>query len=91
MTDRDGKVQSVNIKTKNGVTNRPAMKLYPFEVTNKSNRELIYKEKPVPDSCDSSTTNRPRCDAAQRARLQIAEWVESIHAPPPPPEDVKHC
>jgi len=79
-TGKDNGVHSANIHTRNAVTNRPVTKLYPLEVTNRSDVELIHKENVIEDASDTVTTNRLRCDAAQRARQQIAKWVERIEA-----------
>ena len=81
VTGNDGRVRSATIRTRSGVTNRPVMKLYPLEVTDKTDAELIRKEKTIVESFESPTTVRPRCDAAQSATEQIAEWVECIRAP----------
>ena len=80
VTGKDNGAHSASIRSRNGVTNRPVTKLYPLEVTDKSDVELI-----IEDASDTVTTNRLRRDAAQRARQQIAKWVERIEAPP---EDV---
>ena len=88
VTGKDNGVCSANIRTRNGVTNRPVTKLYPLEVTDKSNVELIHKENVIKDASDTVTTNHPRRDAAQRERQRIAEWVECIEAPR---EDVEDC
>jgi len=88
VTGKDGKVHSATICTRSGVTNRPVMKFYPLEVTDKSDAELIREENAIVDSCDSPATNRPRHGAAQRERQQIAEWVERIQGPP---KDVEDC
>jgi len=88
VTGKDNGVRSASIRTRNGVTNRPVTKLYPLEVTDRSDVELIHKENVIEVASDTVTTNRPRRDAAQRARQQIAKWVECIEAPP---EDVEDC
>jgi len=64
------------------------MKLYPLEVTDSSDIELTRNKNENKDSCDSAISNCPQCGAAQRARKQIAEWVERILAPL---EDFNDC
>ena len=88
VTGNDGRVRSATIRTSSGVTNKPVMKLYPLEVTDKTDAELICQEKTIVESCESPTTIRPRRHAAQRATEQIAEWVQRIQAPL---EDVEDC
>ena len=78
VTGNDGGVYSASIRTRSGVTNRPVMKLYPLEVTDKTDAELICKEKTIVESCESPTTIRPKHDVAQRAAEQIAEWAKRI-------------
>ena len=56
-------------------------KLYPLEVTDESDAEMIRDEKENEDSCDPPTSNRLQRGAAQKTRKQIAEWAEHIHAP----------
>jgi len=83
VTGNDGRVRSANVRTRNGVTNRPVTKLYPLEVMNKSEAEAIRDKKVTEDSCDSSPSNRPQRASAQRARKQMAEHLCA------PPEDVE--
>ena len=64
------------------------MKLYPLEVTDKSDAELICDEKVNEGSCGPPISNHPQCGAAQRARKQITEWAEIIQASL---EDVEDC
>jgi len=87
VTGNDGGVRSANIRTRSGVTNRPVTKLYPLEVTDSDDIELIRDETANKDSCDSVPSIRPQRGAAQRARKQIADWVECIQAPPEDVED----
>ena len=81
ITSKDNGVCSAYIRTRNGVTNRPVTKLYPLEVTDRSDVKLIHKENIIEGASDTVTTNCLRRDAAQRARQQIAEWVECIEPP----------
>ena len=81
VTGNDGEVRSANIRTKSGITNRLVMKLYPLEVTDESDVELICSEKVNEDSCDSLISEHPQRGTAQRARKQIAEWAEHVQAP----------
>jgi len=81
VTGNNGKLRSASICTRSVVTNRPVMKLYPVEVTDKTDAKLIRKEKTIVESCESPTKIRPRRHAAQRAAEQIAEWVQRIRGP----------
>jgi len=94
-TGNDGMVRSANIRTKNGVTNRPITRLYPLEVTASDSGTIRDQVQGVPEKQDVSDKTvsesdtpadiRPRRKAADRARQQIAQWTECLLAPP---EDV---
>ena len=91
----DGLVRSANIRTKNGITNRPVLKLYPLEVTSDATnmRSQVVNE---PDNQEGliinpsglHIDNRPKRRAAEQARKQIRDWARCIRAPP---EDVGDC
>ena len=93
VTGKDGMVRSANIRTKNGMTNRPVTKLYPLELSEHSDvthsegdqGEHTVTEK-GPD--EPAPKARPQRGAAQRAREQLAKWSKIICAPP---EDVRDC
>jgi len=91
-TGNDGMVRSANIRTKNGVTNRPVRKLYPLEVATDDGGIVRDQMTDARDGSDNAELDngvqgdvRPRRIAAEQARQRILEWTESIRAPP---EDV---
>ena len=91
--DSDGLVRSVNIRTKNGATNRPVSKLYLLELSEQVSNATEYsgsqEDYTIANSLDVSSTNhRPHRSAAQRAQQQLAEWTETIRAPL---EDIGDC
>jgi len=87
----DGMVRSANIRTKNGVTNRPVTRLYPLEVTASDAgtvRDQVPEKQDTVSKGDKAVTEgdtpveaRPRRKAADRARQQISQWTESLLAP----------
>ena len=94
----DGMVHSATIRTKNGITNRPVVKLYPLEVTSDAgslrdqmtelsdNDEGNVTETDVAETDHSAQVRvRPRRKAAERAQQRILEWTGCTRAPP---EDV---
>ena len=92
----DGLVRAANIRTCNGKTNRPIVKLYPLEVTSPveaAPSELLQTENTVnpktlgtnAQHVDDSAHTRPVRDSARKAGIslqggQVIYW--------PPPEDV---
>ncbi|XP_065886661.1 uncharacterized protein [Dysidea avara] len=96
-TGNDGMVHLANIRTKNGVTNRPVTKLYPLKVTSDAGsiQDQMTDVHDNDDQGDKTVSDsgaqvdaRPRRKAAEQARQQITEWVECIRGPP---EDVGDC
>lgn len=94
---RDGLVRAANIRTCNGKTNRPIVKLYPLEVT--SSGEVALSDPPQTENTagnpkmsgtnsqhvtDSAHT-RPVRDSARKARNKLAKWTNYLLVPP---EDV---
>ena len=93
-TGMDGLVCSANVRTKNGVNNGPVMKLFPLKVCDASiiqmeNNEVDQEDHNTAEARKSldnpMTGKRPQRSAAQRARKRLVEWIQIIHAPPPPP------
>jgi len=87
VTGGDGLVRSVSIQTKNGITNRPVSKLYPLELSEENVNTTAQDKGNRGDTTTINnldcppTNNRPRRDAAQRVRQQLAKWTEVICAP----------
>ena len=90
-------MRSATIRTRNGVTNRPVSKLYPFEVatndatsirsqvTDEQDGDLDDKEVTASELTNQHVDRRPKRGAAERARQRILEWTGCIRTPPPPP------
>jgi len=90
----DGMVRSATIRTKNGITNRPVVKLYPLEVTSDAgslrdqmteltdNDESNATETDVAETDHSAQVRiRPRRKAAEQAQQRILEWTGCTRAP----------
>ena len=84
---KDGLTRAANIKTSQGMTNRPIAKLIPLEVSTATSTEgdtcnnAAKDTQTVRDSIDQ----RPQRTAAQRGRKRVADWVEQLNGAP---EDV---
>lgn len=81
----DGLVRAAHIHTSTGSTNRPVNKLYPLEIT-----ASTAASRPASPDCPEQqsttvTSSRPRRAAAAEAMMRIADWTNSLLAPP---EDV---
>lgn len=86
---QDNAVRSAIIRTSNGVTSRPIVKLYPLEVNaapvrdtrdvsdNKNNRA---QDTSISDNSDLQFS-RPQRSAAIKARAQAADWAQILRAP----------
>ena len=89
----DGLVRAANIRTSNGRTNRPIVKLYPLEVSSSgevtphiSDYYTTQSVQPDPTSLDAVVAScRPTRASARKARERVAEWADTLLAPP---EDV---
>lgn len=68
---KDGLVRSVNLRTKNGVTNRPVTKLYPIEVSDKNMSEPSDSDQPVVDNSEIVINERPSRVAKTIAKEKI--------------------
>ena len=81
----DGLFRAAHIRTSTGSTNRPVNKLYPLEITANT-----AASRPASPDCPGQqstavTSSRPRRAAAAEAMMRIADWTNSLLAPP---EDV---
>jgi len=87
----DGFVRSANVRTSNRVTSRPISRLYPLEIshppTDHDNSKQDSLTEPVIHNNDSEISNRPRREAAKKARTRLLEWTAQLSAPP---EDVEN-
>ena len=75
----DGLVRSAIIRTKNGVSSRPIVKLYPLEIrtsTNEQNTESNENNDCV--STPVNSRNRMTRTAAEKARAQIKIWTKEL-------------
>ncbi|XP_064645114.1 uncharacterized protein LOC135498660 [Lineus longissimus] len=73
----DGLVRSAQIKTQNGTTNRPIVKLYPLEVSDDSESPKSSDdplENDTKDNESDSRPSRPTRRAALKAKDNIKEW-----------------
>ena len=77
----DGLARAVEIKTKNGTTNRPLSKLFPLELIFDID-EKEYDETPSASKDKNNTTNeietRPRRHAAIDARRKVQEQLDIL-------------
>ena len=69
----DGLVRSAEIRTANGRTNRPINKLYPIEVTERSNAELSKHPEIVTEE-----TRRASGRIQRKAAHQASEKIKNI-------------
>ena len=87
----DGLVWAANIRTSNGKTNRPIVKLFPLEVSSSDeNTSLSSDDKltPVTQSDHNAVTDpRPTLALARKAMGKFAVWADTLVAPASP-EDV---
>ena len=84
---RDGYVRAANIRTKSGRTNRPITKLYPLEVTAKTEELDVAHKDCGQQENETTPTSLPRLrrTAARKAVEKIKKWTQELYAPP---EDV---
>ena len=83
---RDGHVRAANIRTASGKTNRPITKLYPLEVSAKTEEPgLVDKDCVQQENAATEITPRPKRTAACKAVEQIRRWTRELRVPP---EDV---
>ena len=95
ITGHDGLIRAVNIRTSSGRTNRPISRLYPLEITSKTDVEPVNsdatnsRDKLDSESNQQNTSQpqdiRPTRQAAMKARARVAEWTSVLRGPP---EDV---
>ena len=86
----DGLIQSANIRTTTGTTNRPIARLYLLEVTaaEEPTESTLQTDDQLNQTADDRTSPRPVRSTAERSRTRVREWIASLSTPPPPPEDV---
>ena len=84
----DNAVRSAVIRTVNGVTNRPIIKLYPLEVnveTETPDSQDILDDStpdtPVPHDTEPQLPSRPQRSAAVKARAQVSDWAQILRGP----------
>ena len=84
---QDDAVRSAVIRTSNGVTTRPIVKLYPLEVnvemkTPETDSSIVLnaKEDSSPIVC-KKPPSRPSRSAAIKARSHISDWTQILRRP----------
>ena len=92
ITGHDGLIKAVNIRTSSGRTNRPINRLYPLEITSKTNAEPVNSDATdSQDKLDSESNQRntsqpqdiyPTRQATMKARGRVAEWISVLRGPP---------
>ena len=85
VTDHDGLIRSVNIRTSTGMTNRPISRLYPLEISSASDSEQTQQDvvdQPVGDANVAKPQEvRPTRAAALKARAKFADWSAILRGP----------
>ena len=91
---QDDAVRSAVIRTSNGVTTRPIVKLYPLEVNVEMNIPetdssivLDAKEDSSLITCKKPPSRPPR-SAASKARSHISDWTQILRGPEDVTDDV---
>ena len=84
----DNAVRSAVIRTVNGITNRPIIKLYPLEVnveTETPDSQDILDDStpdtPVPHDTEPQLPSQPQQSAAVKARAQVSDWAQILCGP----------
>jgi len=89
---QDNAVRSAIIRTVNGVTSRPIVKLYPLEVNAESEtvrdsedvsdgREDCTPDTSISDNSRPKLPSRPQRTASVKARAQVTDWAQILRAP----------
>ena len=72
---KDGIIRAVQVKTANGILERPVQHLYPLELSCDQVRD-VHTEAPITDSNTNTPTFRPRRDASVAARARIQDLAD---------------
>ena len=87
---QDNAVRSAIIRTANGVTSIPIVKLYPLEVNTapegdsqdvSDDKNNCAQDTFTSDSSEPQLSSRPQRSAAVKARAQAADWAQILRAP----------
>ena len=92
---RDGLVRAASIRTSNGKTNRPIVKLYPLEVNSLSEvtpdkplqtkntleRLTVNTESVSGDLIRENSSTRPVRTSAKKAKKKFARWADDLLGP----------
>ena len=92
ITGHDGLIRAVNIRTNSGRrTNRPISRLYPLEITNKTNAEPVNSDatdtqNKLDFESNQRNTSQPQDihltrQAAMKAHARVAEWTSVLCGP----------
>ena len=74
-TYRGKRCKSPIVKTNSGRTSRPIVKLYPMEVTSRSDTYVNSNEGPKPND---TAKDRPQREASARAKEKIHKWTHTL-------------
>ena len=83
---QDDAVRSAIIRTSNGVTTRPMVKLYPLEVNvkmstpEKDSSVVLDAEDSSPVTCKKPPSRSPQ-SAVIKARSHISDWTQILRGP----------
>ena len=92
ITEGDGIVRAVTLRTATGLTDQPVTRLYPLELNvtvqpktekTQSHQEEVdttSTESPASPTPMSITSARPQRSSAQRATVKMKEWVRLLSA-----------
>ena len=77
----DNVVRSATIRTVNGVTSRPIVKLYPLEINVETEQPAEQTQENVdksPNDVNHGSHVRPQRSAAVKARTQVSQWAHIL-------------
>lgn len=82
---KDEQIRAAHIRTSNGKTNRPIVKIYPLEVraTSEENHPVETEESIMQnENSPEDRTKRPIRATARNALQRISNWTKVLNAPP---------
>ena len=83
----DGLIRAAEIRTSTGTTNRPIAKLFPLEISSKTDFVQCAPETQGSSAKETpGSSTRPLRQSARKATERMSGWTETLRAPP---EDVE--